>query len=185
MTFIPEDILAHHEKSMMIGRLPLEQAVQYVNGPVYRPVEELFGLQACTHRWRSESCMNLHLCSTSEPYYTLIIQTSLFYAEERPLIRIPSMMIPSMNCSLTAGRGSLFCCDISLSQHFKGSDAVFVVEGKIFKGWISHRADPVLYSRVAIQYERVEIYAEALGFGIEEFIQIMENLHDMNGKAGE
>jgi hypothetical protein len=184
MTFTPEEILAHREKSMMIRRLPLEQAVQYVNGPVYGPVkelEELFGLPVCTNTWHSESRMSLYLWSPTEPHHAraFFIDTSL-YAEGRPLMRIPST-----SCSLTAARGSLLCCDISLSQYFKGSDAVFIIEGKIFKGWISHRADPMLYSRVHIQHERVVIYAEALGPSIEEFIQIVESLHDLNGKAVE
>lgn len=184
LTFTPEEILAHREKRMMIRRLPLEQAVQYVNGPVYglvKELEELFGLQVCTNGWRSESNMDLYFWSPTEPHYAraFFIDTSL-YAEERPL-----MKIQNMSCSLTAARGFQFCSDISLSQYFKGSDAVFTIEGKSFKGWISHRADPMLYSRVHIQHERVVIYAEALGFGIEEFIQIMESLHDLNSKAVE
>jgi hypothetical protein len=185
MTFTPEEILAHHEKSTMIAMLPLKQAVLHVNGPVYRPVEELFGLQGRTHQWRSESCMRLvYIYSSTEPYHgdnprVFTIETSPYVEGKRPM---------GLSCTggcLSDGRDSRFCCDISLSQRFKGSGVVFIIEGKSFKGCISHRADPVLYSRVIIQHERVVIDAEALGLSLEEMIQIVESLHDLNGKAVE
>jgi hypothetical protein len=187
--FTPEEILAHHEKSTIVRRLPLEQAVQHVNGPVYGLVEELFGLQCRVHLLGIKNSMRLGYVynSTDEPYHDDIprgftITTSLTtfpYVEGRDPMGISYMGF------LKHGRDSRFCSDISLSQHFKGADAVFIIEGKSFKGSISHRADPVLYSRVNIQHERVVIKAEALGPSIEELIEIVESLHDLNGKAGE
>jgi hypothetical protein len=188
MTFTPEEALAFHEKSMMIQRLPLEQAVQYVIGPVYGLDDAQFGLHHRCHFWCGENSMRLaYLYSSVESYHdqypraftvTTTVTTSLYAEGVRPC------GIPFMGY-LRHGMDSWFCCDISLCQRFKGKDAVFIIDGKSFKGCITHRADPMLYSRVTLQHERVVIDAEALGPSIEEFIQILESLHDLKGKAVE
>ena len=184
MTFTPEEALAHHEKSMMICRLSLEQAVQYVIGPVYGLDDAQFGLHHRIHFWCDENSMRLgYLYSSVESYHDLhprafTVTTSLYAEGVHP------GGIPFMG-HLRHGMDSWFCCDISLSQRFKGKDAVFIIDGKSFKGSITHRVDPMLYSRVTLQHERVGIDAEALGPSIEELIQILESLHDLKGKEVE
>jgi hypothetical protein len=64
-------------------------------------------------------------------------------------------------------------------------DATFTIDGKSFKGSVIHYTAPVRYSSFMLYHGRTELKGEALGPSIEELIQIVESLHDLNGKEVE
>jgi hypothetical protein len=182
MTDTPEERLAAHtEKSRMIRRLPLEQAVQYVNGPVYGLVEEVFGLQ-CTgpllHSSRMQGGQDIdslklvYLSPRYEQYkgscgWTFGVITRLAPKDVRPHFSIVRRV----------------ASDLDRGHCLIAKDASFTIEGKIFKGDVTHYTAPVRYSFFKLYHERIGLMGEAAGPSIEEFIQILESLHDLKGKA--
>jgi hypothetical protein len=198
MTFTPEEALAHHEKSMMIRRLSLEQAVQYVNGPVYGLTEELFSLQYTQHAWQSENSMGLCYLSPRYKEYrfrhdqTFVVRTHLFgedenvaFVERRNSIQAGCIMIVKY-CPLpdSAPYVDLFA-NRDKSLRVVAEKATLTIDGKNFKGDVTHYTAPVRYSSFTLYHEHIGLKGEALGPSIEELIQILESLHVLNGKAVE
>jgi hypothetical protein len=68
--------------------------------------------------------------------------------------------------------------------HFVAKDATFTIDGKRFTGMVEHYPK-VCYSAFSLLHGIINVYGEMLGPSIEELIQIVESLHDLNGKAGE
>ena len=184
MTYTPEERLAaHREKSRMIRRLPLEQAVQYVNGPVYGLVEEVFDLQY-TSPWLNSSRMqdghdmdSLKLVYLSPRYEQYKGSCGLTFGVLTQLA--PKDMRPHFS---TVRR---VASDLDRGHRLIAKDATFSIDGKNFKGDVTHYTAPVRYSFFTLYHERIRLTGEAAGPSIEEFIQILQSLHVLNGKAVE
>jgi hypothetical protein len=68
--------------------------------------------------------------------------------------------------------------------HFVAKDTTFTIDGKCFTGTIEHYAK-VRYSAFSLFHGVINVYGEMLGPSLEEIIEIVQSLHDLNGKAGE
>jgi hypothetical protein len=200
MKLEPEEIEARMKKTIMLRRLPLEQTKTYINGPLYGLTEDVFGLQHSKHIWQFENCIRLEYLSPRYEQYrykddqTFIVTTCLF-GEDEELPAIPLILCPS--CTLKAGQqfmivhhpdGRTLGGDLpGLDQCHRlvANDTVLTIDGKSFKGNIIHYTEPVRFSRFILYNERIKLDVEALGPSIEELIQIVESLHDLNGKEVE
>jgi hypothetical protein len=192
-----EELEAHARKSSMLRRLPLEQAKTYINGPLYGLTEEVVGLVRTEHRWQCENCMRFDYLSSRYSEYsfdndpTFMVITRLF-GEDEKLPGPPGDLHPPPRFQagqqftimhLPDGRtvgGRLPGQD--RCHRLIAKDATFTVDGKSFKGGIIHYTAPVRYSSFMLYHRRIELKGEALGPSIEELIQIVESLHDLNGK---
>ena len=193
----PGELEALIRKSIMLRKLPLEEAMTHINGPLYGLTEEVFGLQHYTHIWQYENCMRLEYFSPRYAKYafrndrTFVVTTSIFAEEQNGAFGgfasvLDAGCVILVNCPVNdrASFVALFA-DKEKSLRMVAKDAVVTIDGKSFKGSVTHYTAPVRYSSFEFYYGRVGIQGEALGPSIEELIQIVESLHDLNGKEVE
>jgi hypothetical protein len=178
----------------MIGFLPLEEAKTYVNGPLYGLTEEVFGLQHTEHMWQFENCMRLEYLSPRYEQYryrhdqTFVVTTWPFGGEISPLASSHLEAGTALFITLHVIGGDALVSrlpDQDRSHCLVAKDATFTIDGKNFKGDVTHYTAPVRYSSFTLYHERIGLNGEALGPSIEELIQIVESLHDLNSKAVE
>jgi hypothetical protein len=200
MTLTPEELEAHLRKSHMLADQPLEQARTSINGPLYGLTEEVLGLQYYAHIWQHEDCMRLEYLSPHYEQYryrhdrTFVVTTRLFGEDEKlpgppgdlhssPVLEAGALVIPvrlpgeNTFSSRLPGRDR--------SHRLIAEKATFTVDGSLFKGSVIHYTAPVRYSSFMLYHGRIELKGEALGPSLEELIQIVESLHDLNGKVEE
>jgi hypothetical protein len=175
----------------------LEQARTYVNGSLYGLTEEVFGLQHSRHIWQFGNYMRLEYLSPRYEQYrykfdrSFVITTYLFGENERPVFGVITYAIEAGVVLFTTTRmigGDALMNrlpDQDRSQYLTAKDATFTIDGKSFKGDITHYTAPVRYSSFTLYHGRIGLKGEALGPSLEELIQIVESLRDLNGKAGE
>ena len=177
---------AFRRKVTMISFLPLEEAMTYVNGPLYGLAEEVCGLQHTGHMWQFENCMRLEYRSPRYEQYkyrhdqTFLITTCISGEDENQ---------PGLFASPHLEAGGLLFVGRFPGQdqifHFVAKDASFTIDGKCFKGEVTHYTAPVRYSSFMLYHRQIELKGEALGPSLEELIQIVESLHVLNRKQAE
>ena len=185
-------------KVAMISFLPLEQAMTYVNGPLYGLTEEVCGLQHKEHIWQKENCMRFEYYSPCYEQYryrqdqTFVVTTCLLVeAEVQPWLPIPPPSLQAGNILFITTRvigGNAIVSRLpnqDRSHSLMAKDATFTIDGKSFKGNVTHYTAPVRYSSFLLYHGRILLQGEALGPSLEESIQILESLHDLNGKEVE
>lgn len=169
-------------KLIMIGRLPLEEAMAFVNVPLYGLTEEVCGLCYYQHVYGTEHRMRLEYYS---PRYelrenfrqTFLVESCLYEETEYQ----PSVPLPILGARIVTGQ---FPAQ-DHSHAFLAKEAVFTIDGKCFKGTVGYHTAPVCYSVFALYHGRIGLSGEALGPSIEELIQILQSLCVLNGKAVE
>lgn len=190
----PEELEARMKKSFLLQRQTLEQARTHINGPLYGLTEEVFGLQHYVHIWQHDNCMQLEYLSPRYAQYafrndrTFVVTTRIFADKQNVAFGSFASVLEAgcvilVNCPVNdrASFVALFA-DKEKSLRMVAKDAVVTIDGKSFKGSVTHYTAPVRYSSFEFYYGRVGIQGEALGPSIEEVIQIVESLHDLNGK---
>ena len=184
-------------KVSMIMFLPLEEAITYVNGPLYGLTEEVCGLQHTAHMWGSANWMRLEYQSPCYEQYrfrhdrTFAVATRIFAEEQKVAFGVFASVLEAgcvilVNCPVNdrASFVALFA-DKAKSLRVVAENATLSIAGKRFNGNITHYTAPVRYSSFMLYNGQVGLQGEALGPSIEELIQIVESLHDLNGKVVE
>jgi hypothetical protein len=182
-------------KASKLRSLPLEQSRTHINGPLYGLTEEVFGLQHYAHMWQYENCMRLEYLSPRYAKYafrndrTFLVTTRIFADEQNVAFGSFASVLEAgcvilVNCPVNdrASFVALFA-DKEKSLRMVAKDAMVTIDGKSFKGSVTHYTAPVRYSSFEFYYGCVGIQGEALGPSIEELIQIVESLHDLKGKT--
>ena len=173
--------LAAIKKSKLIGKLPWKEALAYINTPLYGLTEEVCGYQRTKLVFDTENCVKLGYHSPRfKPHpefgYSFLIESRLYeemeHQETLPQLKIVGRRAPQVD-------------SLELSHLFVATEAIFFIDGKHFKGHVSYQAAPVRYSRFMLYHGRIGLEGEALGPSIDELIQIVESLHDLNGKEVE
>jgi hypothetical protein len=173
--------LAAVKRSEFIGNLPWREALAYINTPLYGLTEEVCGYQRTKLVFDTENRVRLgyhspRFKSHPEFGYSFLIESSL-YEEMEHQETLPQSKI--------VGRRSPQVDSIERSHLFVATEALFFIDGKHFKGYVSYQAAPVQYSRFMLYSGRIGIQGEALGPSLDELIQILESLHVLNGKEVE
>jgi len=193
----PEELEAHRRKSLMLADQPLEQARTAINGPLYGLTGELFDLECTEHIWQFGNCMLLTYLSPRYAQYrykndqTFVVTTRLFGEDEHPLFVLFSPVLQAGNAVFHATRvveryrHPFNLAGVDRMHCFLAEKATFTIDGKSFKGDVTHYTAPVRYSSFTLYHGRIGLEGEALGPSIDELIQIMESLHDLNGKEVE
>ena len=169
-------------KLIMIGRLPLEGAMAFVNVPLYGLTEEACGLRPYQHVYGTENRMRLEYYS---PQYelrenfrqTFLVESCLYGETEHQ----PSLPLPMLGARIVAGQFP----GQDHSHVFVAKEAVFTIDGKCFKGTVGYYTVPLCYSIFALYRGRIGLSGEALGPSLEELILILESLRMLNGKEVE
>jgi hypothetical protein len=195
-TNFTEEEVVLYKKAQMMNRMPLEEAITNIN-ILYGLTEEIFEYRNESHcvPLRNASCLNplrpeIHIFYYS-PYYdkyrdaidrrTLSVTTRLFNDEK--LARMEDDYIPrclKMGMDLLAKRYP----EQDSFPHFVAKDATFTIDSKCFTGTIKHYAK-MRYSAFSLFHGVINVYGEMLGPSIDDLIQILESLHDLNGKTVE
>jgi hypothetical protein len=176
-------------RSALISRLPLEEAMAYVNAPVYGLTEDVCGMQKGSHVYTSEHSMKLEYYSPRYGKHPKIYKelnflvSSHIVGPEIPLER-RAKMSSSHRLSTWILVGDL-TEEERRHQVFVAKDAVFTIDGKRFNGNVTYYTAPVCYSGFVLFHEDIGVQGEALGPSLEELIQILESLHVLNGKEVE
>jgi hypothetical protein len=183
-------------KVFMIRSLPLEEAMTYINAPIFGLTEEVCGLQHTGQGLQVVCGIDLLRLEYLSPRYeqyryrddqTFVVTTCLFPKDVHPLFGCRTTML-QVECVV----GSSFRMidgdavpDRNRSHRLIAKDATFTIDGKNFKGDVTHDTAPVRYSSFTLYHERIGLRGAAAGPSIEELIQILESLHDLNGKEVE
>ena len=168
----------------------------YINGPLYGLTEEVSGLVRTKHRWQFENCMRFDYLSPhyseysfeNDPTFMVITRISGEAKNQPDIASSPyfqagqQFIIMHLPDGRTVG-GRLPGQDQCHRLMAKG--ATFTIDGSLFKGDVTHYTAPVRYSSLMLHHERIDLKCEALGPSIEELIEIVESLHNLNGKVGE
>ena len=186
--------LSEEERAFRIRMMPLEEALAYATRPVYGLTEEVCGLQHDRHSWRADG--EMFLAYRSPLYAQYAFRNDPAFAVNTRIIEQGKQVAfgfyaSSIEAALVAFDG---CPSEEFAALFEAKEksmrvaaekAVLSIDGDSFKGSILHYTAPVRYSRYTFHSERVGIQGDALGPSLEELIQILESLHDLNGKTVE
>ena len=195
------ELPAEHEalvrKALMIRSLPLEEAMTYINAPIFGLTEEVCGLQYTGQSLQGEKrgenwtdFLRLEYLSPRYEQYryrhdqTFVVTTSLFPKDVRPLFRCLSTML-QIECVVGPSFRMIdgeTVPDRDRSHRLMAKDATFTIDGKNFKGDVTHYTAPVRCSSFTLYHEHIGIRGAAAGPSLEELIQIVESLHDLKGK---
>jgi hypothetical protein len=167
-------------------KIPLEEALVSVKFPVYGLTEEVCGL-----RYNDYGTFNPHGDLTinyrSERYapFNVRDQTlSTFYVTSvSDSGKVIPKLVPQMH-------------DISLGVIIRRLERVMVhtpfrwegtltIDGKAFSGCILYYPAPLCASACCFGGDGAHFDGKAFGPNVDELIQILESLHDLNGKAVE
>lgn len=164
--------------------LSVEKAAAFINTPVYGLTEEVCELHHALHVYTHKDCLRIEYAS---PRYTphkkggrnFAVESRLYEEPQKDPTHVPALLV--LGVEILTGKFP----GLDRSHFFVAKDAVFTIDGKCFKGYVSYRTAPVYYSEFVLYHGRLGILGEALGPSIEELIQIVESLHVLNGKAVE
>ena len=185
-----KDLAEMMQKAGRLLMLPLEEAMTFVNAPVYGLTEDVCGMQKVSHVYISEHSMKLEYYSPRYGKHPKIYKELNFLVSshivepEIPLERRAKMSSSHHQLSAWILVGDL-TEEERHHQVFVAKDAVFTIDGKRFKGNVTYYTAPVCYSGFVLFHEDICVQGEALGPSVDELIQILESLHVLNGKAVE
>ena len=173
------------KKVMQLSMLPLEEAMAFVNVPVYGLTQEVCGLHHSQHVYNSENAMRLGYYSPRYKQHEKVKGRQTFVVDSR---LYEENVIPEKMLGLpeTLVLGSWIWDDIQDRRHvFIAKGAVFTIDGKCFKGIVNYHPVPLCYASFSLCSGHIKLSGEALGPSIDEMIQILESLRVLNGKEVE
>ena len=185
-----ESMRERMQKWAPLSMFSVEKAAAFINAPVYGLTEEVCELRHALHGTLHQDRLRIEYAS---PRYmphkkggrNFVVESRLYEEEPlqdpkyKPELAILAQTVLGVEIITSKFPG------LDRSHLFAAKDAVFTIDSKCFKGYVSYRTAPVYYSRFVLYHGRLGILGEALGPSLEEFIQIVENLHVLNGKEVE
>lgn len=189
-----EEQIAHMKESSRVGRLPLEEAGECIDGPLYGLDRPVFGLQHFMHIWQGNDCMRLEYHSPQYAEYafqndrTFTITNTIFVDGQDVTfgcrgLKSEAGAILFWNFPTRRGDPQLaMFASKAKSLRLIAKDVALPIDGKTFNGEITHFTDPVRYSCFEFRSGCVGLQGEALGPSIEEVAEILKSLRVLNAK---
>jgi hypothetical protein len=190
--------MAHDEmmppilESARIARLPLEEAMMHIDGPLYGLEEPVFGLEHDAHIWRGDDCIRLEYRSPHYAEYafrndsTFVVTNRIFAEEQNGIsnsiglaLETGSVLLPGCPYPNQASFVDLFERKAK-SMRMVAEKATLIIAGKSFTGRVTHYTAPVHYSSFRLCNGCIGLQSEALGPSIEEATEIIKSLRFLN-----
>lgn len=191
-TIFTEEEVVLYKKAQMMNRMPLEAAITHFS-LLYGPTEEIFGFRYESHFVSligQPPCMPLR--NEMHIYYYSPYYEKYRDATRRRTLSVTTRLLDDEKLAhwLYIPRHFKTGIDLSARRHpeqdsfprFVAKNATLTIDGKCFTGRITHYPK-VCYSSFDLVHGVINVYGEMLGPTLDDLIQIVESLHDLNGKA--
>ena len=130
------------QKMVQLATLSAEEAAAFINIPVYGLTEEVCKLHHVLHGYTPKDRLRIEYAS---PHYTphkkggrnFVVESRLYEEPQKDPTHVPAL--PVLGYEVLTGQFP----GLDRSHFFVAKDAVFTIDGKCFKGYVSYQTAPV------------------------------------------